>query len=71
MCVGGLMRDYKGVFLKAYAVRIGGKAAFMAEDVGLLQGLTIAHQMKIPKLEIELDALDVIQVVATEDPRAT
>ncbi len=60
---GGVIRDHTGGWIKGFSRKIGVTNSLAAELWGLRDGLILAHQQKIKRIIIELDAKVVIDLV--------
>ena len=66
---GGLIRDSQGQWVKGYMRKFGLATSVEAEFWALRDGLTLASQMGINNIVVELDAKVVIELVyATNTP---
>lgn len=64
---GGVLRDCRGGFIKAFAANYGVCTAYKAEMKVVLQGLKMARDLGVSKLIIQMDNLACIQVLKNED----
>ncbi|KAL0002820.1 hypothetical protein SO802_016601 [Lithocarpus litseifolius] len=65
-CSGGLIRNEKGEWVKGYARAIGITSSVAAEFWALRDGIRLCIALKLPAVEIELDAKVVIDLVRNE-----
>ena len=63
---GGLIRNEKGEWVKGYARAIGITTSVAAELWALRDGIRLCTALKLPAVEIELDAKVVIDLVRKE-----
>lgn len=61
---GGIIRDYKGFLIQAYSIPLNHCSVLYAELYAILYGLTVASNLGISKLWIEIDALIVINILS-------
>ena len=64
---GVIIRDHRGGLVSAMAMNIGVCHAFKAEVMALLKGLELARELKISKLQIQLDNLACVQMLQARD----
>ena len=67
---GGLIRDHRGSWIGGFSRDIGFAHSLAAELWGLRDGLTLAKNLKIKKLHIELDAKVVTDFVTAQNTMA-
>ena len=61
---GAIIRDHRGLFVSAFSANFGHCHALKAEVMALTKGLMLARDLKIPKLEIQLDSLTCVQFLS-------
>ncbi|OMO88470.1 reverse transcriptase [Corchorus capsularis] len=64
---GGAIRDDQGQWVAGYSRKIGYTSSLQAEFWGLRDGLILAHSKGIQKLEVNVDALNVITLINNAD----
>ena len=60
---GGIIRDSQGAWVKGYARSIGFTSSIMAELWALRDGLRLADHLGIWQLEVELDAMVIVELL--------
>ena len=60
---GGVIRDHRGCWVQGFARKIGNTSSVIAEFCALRDGLTMAAQLGLTNLEVEMDAKIVIDLV--------
>ena len=60
---GGLIHDHQGNWIRGYARSLGNTNSFIAELWALRDGLTIAKELRINNLIVEIDALSVVMLM--------
>ena len=60
---GGLIRDHQGNWIRGYTRPLGNTSNFIAELWALRDGLTIAKELEINNLIVEMDALSVVMLM--------
>ena len=60
---GGIIRDRQGAWVKGYARSIGFTSSIMAELWALRDGLRLADHLGIWQLEVELDAMVIVELL--------
>ena len=60
---GGLIRDHQGNWIRGYARSLGNTNSFITELWALRDGLTIAKELRINNLIVEMDALSVVMLM--------
>ena len=69
--VGGLTRDHKGSWIGGFSRNIGFTHSLAAELWGLRDGFTLAKNLNIKKIHIELDAKVVTDFVTAQNTNIT
>ena len=64
---GGLIRNSEGGWIKGFSRAIGYTTSVMVELWALRDGLTLANQLGIGYLEVELDAKDIVEMLNKAD----
>ena len=64
---GGLIKDHRGSWMGGFSRNIGFTHSLAAELWGLRDGLTLAKNLNIKKLHIELDAKVVIDFIIAQN----
>lgn len=63
---GGVLRDSVGHWISGFCMKIGESSVLMAELWGLFQGLTLAWDVGIKRLLVEVDSLGVTQMISKQ-----
>ena len=63
---GGVIRDSVGHWVSGFCMRIGDSSVLMAELWGLYQGLTLAWDVGIKRLLVEVDSLCITQMISKQ-----
>ncbi|KAL9437050.1 hypothetical protein AB3S75_022984 [Citrus x aurantiifolia] len=63
---GGVLRDSVDHWISGFCMRIGESSVLMAELWGLFQGLTLAWDVGIKRLLVEVDSLGVTQMISKQ-----
>lgn len=61
---GVIIRDHRGQFISAFSANFGHCHALKAEVMAITKGIALARDLRIPKLEIQLDSLACVQFLS-------
>ena len=64
---GGLIRDHRGNWIGGFSRNIGFTHSLAAKLWGLRDGLTLAKNLNIKKLHVELDAKVVTDIITAQN----
>ncbi|XAR62065.1 hypothetical protein NMG60_11016659 [Bertholletia excelsa] len=65
---GGLLRDYKGEPICAYASKFPGDDIFLVESLAIWRGLILASRLGVKAIWVESDSMSVVKTINKEQP---